>query len=156
MVAVRSGREVHPFARCRGRGSPGTVVRDGATRAPRLEEDPMTTTTTPATGTDRTARRLAGVLAAPVAALAAHLVLTQGLDIELRAGGRTVGWSSVLIAAVVAGSAGWLVVAGLERLGGNQRRRWSMLSLVVLALSLPGPLLEGETPVVGLGLVALH
>lgn len=116
----------------------------------------MTTTTTPATGTDRTARRLAGVLAAPVAALAAHLVLTQGLDIDLRAGGRTVGWSSVLIAAVVAGSAGWLVVAGLERLGGNQRRRWSMLSLVVLALSLPGPLLEGETPVVGLGLVALH
>lgn len=116
----------------------------------------MTTTTTPATGTDRTARRLAGVLAAPVAALAAHLVLTQGLGIELRAGGSTVAWSSVLVAAVVAGVVGWLVVAGLERLGGDLRRRWTVVALAGLVLSLPGPLLEGATPAAGLGLVALH
>lgn len=115
----------------------------------------MTTTTTPTAGTDRTARRLAGLLAAPVAALATRLVLTQGLGVELRAGG-PVSWASVLMAAFGAGAVGWLALVALERLGGNVRRRWVMIALAVLVLSLLGPLTEGATTAAGLGLATLH
>jgi Family of unknown function (DUF6069) len=84
---------------------------------------------------------LAGwAVAAPLAG--AHLAVRQSPG----AAAAQVGPVTVLIVSLLAGAAGWALLAALERL--TQRARtartaWTATALVILALSLAGPLGSG-------------
>lgn len=64
--------------------------------------------------------------------------------------------SVVVIVSVLAGAAGWLVLAGLERLTARARWPWLGLAVVALAVSLAGPLGAGTTTGARLSLAAMH
>jgi hypothetical protein len=49
----------------------------------------------------------------------------------------------VVIASLLAGLAGWALLVVLERFGRRPRRTWTGIAVVVLALSLGGPLGNG-------------
>ncbi len=66
-----------------------------------------------------------------------------GVDLAVRQGGATqhVGPGSVAVASVVAGLAGWGLLALLERFTRRPRRIWTIVAVVTLLLSLVlGPL----------------
>lgn len=67
-----------------------------------------------------------------------------------------VGPSVVVIVSVLAGAAGWLVLAGLERLTARARWLWLGLALLALAVSLAGPLGAGTTTGARLSLATMH
>lgn len=89
-------------------------------------------------------RRLLTIAAAVAATLAVWLAAVPILGVELaaRAGGRTieVGPGAVVIATVVAGLAGWALLALLERLTLRARAIWTAIAAAVLVLSMLGPL----------------
>jgi len=82
---------------------------------------------------------------------------TTGVPLEVAAGAgtRTVGVVDVAVAALVAGLAGWGVRALIRRLTGGGDRAWLVLCVVVLAVSLLGPLGAATPAAAGL-LVAEH
>jgi Family of unknown function (DUF6069) len=127
----------------------------------------MTTDTTPRSGENappkrRRARSLA-VVAGAVAALLAWLLAAKlaGTQLDVRTGSadavRSVGFAAVVVAAVAAGLGGWASLAVLERLvPARARVTWTALAVVVLILSLAGPLGQGATTGAKAGLVCLH
>jgi hypothetical protein len=100
--------------------------------------------TTPATDRPTRVRRLVVVAGASVAALAVWAVADPlaGIDLTVRLSGaeQHVGAGAVVAASLVAGFAAWASLALLERLTRRGRRIWTVLAVVVLALSLSGPL----------------
>ena len=82
---------------------------------------------------------------------------TTGAELEVRvgAGTRVVGVVDVIVAALVAGLAGWGVRALIRRLTGGGDRLWLGLCAVVLLVSLLGPLGAATPAAAGL-LVAEH
>lgn len=105
-------------------------------------------------------RRPLTVLAAAAAAVLVHLLTTRGLGIDLVATTaedvtQTVGALDVVVAAVVAGIAGWTVLALVERVTPHARVVWVSVAVVVLAVSLVGPLTMASGPAAA-GLTALH
>ena len=122
----------------------------------------MTTSTTPAPGirTEHRARRRLAVLGVTVLAgllTWAVLDLVLGVSLSAQTGPtvRTVGPGAIAFAALLAGGAGWLTLALLERATGHGRRVWTVLAGVVLTLSLVGTL-GGTHPGAIAGLMALH
>jgi hypothetical protein len=118
----------------------------------------MTATTRPPTRT--AARRATAVVLAVLAPLAiwAVAVPVAGLDLTATPIGGTatpVGALAVVAGALCAGLSGWALLAVLERRAARPRRTWTMIALMVLALSLATPLM-GATGASLLVLLSMH
>jgi hypothetical protein len=101
-------------------------------------------------------RRLATVVLAPLAALAAWgLIRLIGIDLVLKGDRGSVGPVDVVVAALVGALAGWLVVRLLERHTARPWLWWPFVASAALSVSLIGPsrLADGTSAV---GLIALH
>src|SRR5262245_50935858 len=105
---------------------------------------------------NRTRRRIATVLLAPLAALAAWaLFRSLGVDLVVSTSQGTVGAGDVLAAALVGALAAWAAARVLERRSSRPRAWWSFAASTGLAVSLIGPyrLADGSSAA---ALVALH
>lgn len=106
-------------------------------------------------------RRLLTIGLATLAGLTARFLLGEaaGIDLTARTGPSStthVGAGAVVVVAALAGFAAWGLLALLERLsGGRARRIWTVAAVVVLAVSLLGPL-GGVGSSAVLGLLCLH
>jgi uncharacterized protein DUF6069 len=145
---------------------------EGGERRKRTEEDTMSTTTTtqgrPGSRTDRTdragcarQRRRARALAVAGATAATYTIWAgaalAGVDLAVRTGTgeQTVGPLAVVLATVVAGLAGWGLLAALERFTRRAATVWTITAAAVLVISLLGPL--GATTIgAAATLTALH
>lgn len=78
-----------------------------------------------------------------------------GLSLAVVAAGRIVGPGSVTVAALLGGAAAWLLLALLGRRPGG-RRRWTRVGILVLVLSLIGPVVSGAAGGVLLVLEGMH
>jgi len=67
-----------------------------------------------------------------------------------------VGPGSVALATVLAGLAGWGLLAALERSTATARTAWTAIAIVALAASLAGPLSEGVNGATKAALVCIH
>lgn len=94
---------------------------------------------------------VAAMVAGGVTYAAWHWI--AGLD--LRAGGREVTLVPVLVSAVLAGLAGWVLLALLSRFTEHALRVWTVMAVAVLVVSLLGPAGADGTASV-LGLMSLH
>jgi hypothetical protein len=113
----------------------------------------------PLAGRTLTMRGLS-VLGAVAAALAVWVVAAPiaGRQLKVRQGGvtDTVGLRAVIVTALIAGLVGWALLAVLERFGRRPRPTWTVIAVVVLALSLAGPLAEGVDAATKLVLACMH
>lgn len=106
-------------------------------------------------------RRIATVLAAVVLGLAGWATAGPLLGVPLRVrmapGGPDieVAIGSVAIASLLAGLAGWGLLALLGRVTTNARRVWTIVAGIVLLVSLAGPL-GGVQPSTVVALICLH
>lgn len=123
----------------------------------------MDTTITPAVTAARPARRrdrALAVLAATVATLALWVVgvPVAGVDLVARNGGtqQTMNPAAVGISTVLAGLAGWALLALLERFTTRARAIWTGVAGLALLLSLLGPLSGGVGTAATSTLVAMH
>lgn len=95
-----------------------------------------------------------------MAALAvwALAVPLAGATLTVRMGGgtQTVGPVSVAVSSLLAGLAGWALLAVLERLATRPGRIWTIIALIVCALSLLGPLGGAVGAAATLVLILLH
>lgn len=104
----------------------------------------------------RVNRRLATVVAAPVAALATWAVIRlAGVDLVLKDDRGTVGAADVVVAAAVAALLGWVVVRLLEERSRKPLAHWPWIGSTVLGTSMVGPswLADGAS---AMGLMTLH
>ncbi len=89
-------------------------------------------------------RRALAVAGAAAAALALWALAgpVAGVDLTVRTGGaeQPVGPASVAVTSVLAGLAAWGLLALLERVTSRPGRAWTIIAVVVLVLSLAGPL----------------
>ena len=118
------------------------------------------TAAVPATPIQHRGRRRLAVLGATVlAGLLTWAVLEPLLGVQLSAqtgpAVRAVGPGAIVFAALLAGGAGWLTLAWLERMTAHGRRVWTVIAGIVLAGSLVGTLGGVTTAAIG-GLMALH
>jgi hypothetical protein len=110
----------------------------------------------------RTQARLVGVVGATLAALVVWIVVVQllGVDLLARSTGSTkaqaVGVAPVVIEALIAALLGWALLAVLERFTRRARTIWTVVALVVLLLSLSGPLTGGVTTATKVSLSLMH
>jgi hypothetical protein len=109
----------------------------------------------------RALRRAGAVVAAALAALAVWVVAVPIAGLDLAAapiGGPVapVGPLAVAAGPLLAGLSGWALLAVLERRTSRARRTWTVIALVVLALSLVSPLLGGVGAGGVLTLVTMH
>lgn len=121
---------------------------------------PATTSTRPSERTSTTRRpRALAVVGAALAALGVWVVAAPvagaRLAVESGSGVMEVGPVAVVLSALVAGGAGWAVLALLERTTRHARRTWTVIAVAVLAVSLLGPL-GGVGAGSVLALVAMH
>ena len=84
-----------------------------------------------------------------------------GAELTVRTNGTTstVGLGAVLVTALLAGLAGWALLAVLERFDRFVRRpgrAWTAIAVTVLVLSLAGPLGSGVGASTKIALVGLH
>ncbi|GIH97008.1 hypothetical protein Psi01_76380 [Planobispora siamensis] len=100
------------------------------------------------------------MIGAPVAALAVWALATAvvGTEPTVRMGDGTqpVGPVPVVVTSLLAGLAGWALLAVLERFASRPGRIWTIVALVVLVLSLSGPLGGAVGVAATLVLVLLH
>jgi hypothetical protein len=124
---------------------------------PILMVDGMTPSQTAAS---RWRTRVFIVLAAALAAVALWAIVgpVGGLDLVVRSGASTVtvGPSAIVLTAVVAGVAAWILLAVLERFAARPAHWWRVIATSVLLLSLLGPLGAAGSTSVALALVGLH
>jgi hypothetical protein len=97
----------------------------------------------------------AATISALVDWVALHFADGQNLAVRSGSSVQHIGAASVIAAVVIAGLAGWGLLAVLRRRSRNPRRTWTIVAVAVLALSLLGPL-GAVTLSAGLGLVSLH
>nr|QBF51789.1 hypothetical protein [Streptomyces caniferus] len=113
------------------------------------------------TRSPRSARVLA-VLGTAAATLVVWVIAAVLLDVKLEvrmkpgAALQHIGPATVVVAGLVAGLAAWALLALLERLTPRARRVWTVLAVVVLALSLIAPLQSGVTTAVKVTLLCMH
>lgn len=67
-----------------------------------------------------------------------------------------VGAAAVAVVATLAGLAGWALLALLERVVARPRTWWTAVAIVVLGISLLGPLADGVGAATTLTLLATH
>ncbi|SBT66556.1 hypothetical protein GA0070622_3579 [Micromonospora sediminicola] len=105
--------------------------------------------------------RLLTVLAATAATLLGWVVAVPLAGVELAARGgdgaaQRVTPVAVAVSTLLAGLAGWASLALLERLTARARPVWTVVAVLVLALSLLGPVGAGVGSAATVTLVALH
>ena len=106
--------------------------------------------------TSNTRRRIATVILAPGAALAAWaLTKAIGVDLVVSTGSGKVGPGDVFVAGLVAAVAAWGAVRLIERRSRRPRAVWSFTASTALAVSTIGPswLADGSSAA---SLIALH
>ncbi|PGH44752.1 hypothetical protein COO58_10170 [Micromonospora sp. WMMA1996] len=120
-------------------------------------------TTIPSTAVRPARRRdrLLTVLAATAATLLGWVVAVPLAGVELAARGgdgaaQRVTPVAVAVSTLLAGLAGWASLALLERLTARARPVWTVVAVLVLALSLLGPVGAGVGSAATVTLVALH
>jgi hypothetical protein len=98
-----------------------------------------------------------GAVAAALAVWAVAVPLA-GIEPTVRMGGesRPVGPGAVATSALLAGLAGWALLAALERFAGRARRTWTIIAVVMLLLSLGGPLGNGAHTATTIALAGMH
>lgn len=105
-------------------------------------------------------RLLLTVIGAPAAALAvwALAVPLAGITLTARMGAapQPVGPVPVVVASLLAGLAGWALLAVLERRATRPGRSWTIIALVVLVLSLFGPLTSAVGAAATVVLLLMH
>ncbi|MBB4919061.1 DUF6069 family protein [Streptosporangium saharense] len=105
-------------------------------------------------------RRTLTVLAAPVAALSVWIlaVPVAGTTLNVRMGDatQTVEAVPVAVSSLLAGLAGWALLAILERLTSRPRRVWTTIAVTVWILSLLGPLNSAVATPATLVLLLMH
>ncbi|SBT41079.1 DUF6069 family protein [Micromonospora auratinigra] len=105
-------------------------------------------------------RRALTVLAATLATLAVWVVAVPlaGVDLVARSGAteQTVAPAAVGVATLLAGLAGWGLLALLERLTVRARPVWTGIALLVLLVSLLGPIGSGVGTAATVTLVGMH
>ena len=109
-------------------------------------------------------RRLRGLAVAATvgAALVVWIVARPlaGVDLAVRQGSgkavQHVGLASVVIVSLLAGLVGWVFLALLERYTSRARTVWTAVALVVLLLSLAGPLGAGQNGGAKIALACMH
>lgn len=121
--------------------------------------DPSTTPTTLAPSRRRV-RRAATVVFAVLAAVLAWIVVVPLLGVELVVTGPdgAIGPVSVVAvagAALLAGAAGWALLAVLEHVTRSAAPAWTVIAGTVLVVSLAGPLTAGTVAAM-VSLIALH
>jgi hypothetical protein len=125
----------------------------------------MTSTATPRNSRSTIGRireRGLTVAAAVVAAVLAWLVAVPivGIDLLVRPGGgavQQVGLGSVVTVSLLASLLGWGLLALLERLVPRRAlTAWTVVAVVVLMLSLTGPLTAAANAAVAIALVLMH
>lgn len=106
--------------------------------------------------------RLTAVGIGVLGVVIAFIVLRYGASVQLlvktKPGGQVahVTLASAIVMSAVAGVAGWAVLGLLERFTAHPHKNWLIISIAVLAVSLAGPLLAGQTTGARLSLAALH
>ncbi|MEU7741236.1 DUF6069 family protein [Nonomuraea sp. NPDC049158] len=100
--------------------------------------------------------RILAVLGAAAAALAVWAVVHVLAGVALASTSGEVTAVSVIVAALVAGLAGWGLLAVLERVTERPRAIWTWIAAVFLVLSLARPLTMGTTGAAKASLAALH
>lgn len=104
--------------------------------------------------------RALAVLGAAAAALAVWAVAVPlaGTQLTVHMNGTTqpVGPGTVVTTALLAGLGGWALLAALERIGRRPRRTWTVIAVVVLVLSLAGPVGDGAHPATTIALAVMH
>ncbi|HEY4850557.1 MAG TPA: DUF6069 family protein [Streptosporangiaceae bacterium] len=104
--------------------------------------------------------RALAVLGGVTAALAvwAAAVPLAGTELTVRMNGTSqpVGPGAVVAMSLLAGLAGWALLAVLERFGRRSRRTWTVIAVAVLVLSLAGPLGSGVNAASALVLAGMH
>ncbi|ATO13000.1 hypothetical protein CO540_03455 [Micromonospora sp. WMMA2032] len=120
-------------------------------------------TTIPSTAVRPARRRdrLLTVLAATAATLLGWAVAVPlaGVELTARGGGgaaQRVTPVAVAVSTLLAGLAGWALLALLERLTARARPVWTVVAVLVLALSLLGPVGAGVGSAATVTLVSLH
>src|SRR5262245_30516609 len=106
--------------------------------------------------THRTRRRIATVLLAPLAALAAWtLIRMLGVELVVSTGSGEVGAADAFAAAFIAALGGWAAAREFERQSRRPRAWWSFAASTTLAVSMIGPswLADGASAA---ALIALH
>ncbi|MET7750796.1 DUF6069 family protein [Micromonospora sp. NPDC005367] len=110
-----------------------------------------------------TARRTGRAITVAAGAASALLLWVvkdpwAGIDLAVRQGDTTrhIGPVAVVVAALTAGLAAWGLLALLERTVGHPVRTFRIIALVVLVLSLAGPLGGGVDINSRLALLAMH
>jgi Family of unknown function (DUF6069) len=107
--------------------------------------------------THRNFRRLATVVLAPVAALAAWAIARLlGIDLAVSGASGTVGAGHVVAAALAGAVAAWLVVALVERRSRHPRAAWGLIASTGLSLSVIGPSWLADGAAGAVALIALH
>jgi hypothetical protein len=107
-------------------------------------------------------RRAGAVLGALAAVLVVwvigHLVGVTPPDVRMTPSGtvQQVGLPSIVVTCLLAGIVAVLLVSALERLTRHPRRDWVVVSIVLLLLSLLGPLGAAATAQAGLFLLCMH
>ncbi|MGC4807715.1 DUF6069 family protein [Micromonospora sp. DT233] len=103
-------------------------------------------------------KRLLAIAVATVVTVAIWLI-ARALDVSLAVGSgdtrQEVGVGAVIAATVVAGLAGWALLALLERLTAAGRTIWTVIAVLVLLVSLLGPL-GGDSTGAKATLAAMH
>jgi lysylphosphatidylglycerol synthetase-like protein (DUF2156 family) len=123
--------------------------------------DHSSTAATPTQAVRRTGGlRALAALGAAAAALAVWMVAVPlaGTELTVRLNGvpQELGPGTVVITSLLGGLAGWALLAVLERFGRRPRRTWTAIAVVVLVLSLAGPLGNGVHTATTIALAGMH
>lgn len=104
--------------------------------------------------------RIYAVVATIVATLAiwiiAVLLMKIDLPVHLGPGIQHVGALAVIITSLIAGLAAWGTLAALERMTTRPRTIWVTLAVILLLLSLAGPLGSATTTTAKIALSCMH
>lgn len=124
----------------------------------------MSTTTAPVPPAIPAARRRRARFLAVIGAAAAALAVWAAaqsaatLTVRLGTGQRLVhvGPISIAVVTVLAGLTGWGLLAALERFAVHARAAWTATAVIVLVVSLAGPLSAGTSDVTKAALACMH
>jgi uncharacterized protein DUF6069 len=114
-----------------------------------------------ATGSPTTWRmRSIAIAAAAVVNVALAFIARAGTGqfpmAEINGDVQTIAVAQVVVTTVLVGLIAWAMRAGLDRISSHTERAWSMLALVVLAISLLGPLGSGVDSASKVALAGMH
>ena len=118
--------------------------------------------TGPAVNASARRDRVLTIVAAAIAGLVVWVIARLALGHDLTAmstggnGTTTIGPVAVVLTGLIGGLVAWGVLALLERFTGSPRRIWTIIAVIVLLLSLAGPLSQAEGTGTTIALLVEH